>query len=306
MKAYLAVTDNDWFRFLGARPHLDEVNFWQPSGGRTFRALSPGQPLLFKLHHPENYVVGGGFFAHFSKLPVTLAWEAFGEKNGASSYSQMRARIEHYLKIAPNPKEDYVIGCIILEEPFFLARHRWIAAPADFSKNIVQGKTYDLREAIGNDLWQRILGERAVQRHTAAERVEGPVYGGEALTKLRLGQGTFRILVTDAYHRRCAVTGERALPVLQAAHIRPLSEGGVHQLDNGLLLRSDVHTLFDRGYVTVAPDFRFRASRRLKRDFDNGEFYFGLNGEPIALPDEERNRPAQDVLEWHADTVFLG
>lgn len=183
---------------------------------------------------------------------------------------------------------------------------RWIPAPEGFAKAIVQGKTYDLLEPVGRDLWQRVLGERALQQHTAAEGIEGPVYGEETLTRLRLCQGAFRILVTDAYNRRCAVTGERALPVLQAAHIRPVSDGRAHQLDNGLLLRSDVHTLFDRGYVTVAPDFKFRASRRLKRDFDNGEFYFGLNGEPIALPREERNRPAPDLLEWHADTVFLG
>jgi hypothetical protein len=73
----------------------------------------------------------------------------------------------------------------------------------------------------------------------------------------RLGQGAFRVLVTDAYERRCAVTGEKALPVLQAAHIRPVTKEGTHQLDNGLLLRSDIHALFDQGYVTVTPDHRF-------------------------------------------------
>ena len=39
---------------------LDEVNFWQPSGGRRFHALEPGEPFLFKLHYPENAIVGGG------------------------------------------------------------------------------------------------------------------------------------------------------------------------------------------------------------------------------------------------------
>jgi putative restriction endonuclease len=87
----------------------------------------------------------------------------------------------------------------------------------------------------------------------------------------RLGQGTFRLLITDIYQKRCSVTGEKVLPVLQAAHIQPVSEGGTHRVDNGLLLRSDVHTLFDRGYVTVAPDFRVMVSSRLKKDFDNGE-----------------------------------
>jgi hypothetical protein len=55
MKAFVAVTDRDWYEFLRRRPDLDEVNFWQPGGGRQFRALDPGQPFLFKLHYPERY-----------------------------------------------------------------------------------------------------------------------------------------------------------------------------------------------------------------------------------------------------------
>ena len=125
------------------------------------------------------------------------------------------------------------------------------------------------------------------------------------LVRQRLGQGTFRVMVTDAYQRRCAVTGERVLPVLQAAHILPVSEGGTHRVDNGLLLRSDVHTLFDSGYVTVTPDFQFRVSRRLHDEFDNGEEYFQLQGSELWLPRLEEDRPAHNFLEWHGDTVFL-
>ena len=68
MRLFVANTDVDWYRHLSrlaaAPGGLDEVNFWQPSGGGAFRALRPGQPFLFKLHHPENFIVGGGFFAH--------------------------------------------------------------------------------------------------------------------------------------------------------------------------------------------------------------------------------------------------
>ena len=49
------------------------------------------------------------------------------------------------------------------------------------------------------------------------------------------------------------MTQERTLPVLEAAHINAYAHGGPHQLSNGLLLRSDLHTLFDRGYITVDP-----------------------------------------------------
>ena len=91
MSLFVGVTDNTWFRFLrDLEP--DEVNFWQPSGSVQFRSLSPGEPFLFKLHSPENYVAGGGYFAHFSLLPCSLAWEAFGEKNGTRSLAEMRRR----------------------------------------------------------------------------------------------------------------------------------------------------------------------------------------------------------------------
>ena len=71
----MAVTDGDWFRFLSFVPDVDEVNFWQPTGGRSFRALEPGEPLLFKLHAPVNAIAGGGFFAGHSVVPASLAWE---------------------------------------------------------------------------------------------------------------------------------------------------------------------------------------------------------------------------------------
>ena len=110
------------------------------------------------------------------------------------------------------------------------------------------------------------------------------MYGDPVLVRPRLGQGAFQLLVTDTYERHCAVTGERALPTLDAAHIRAVQEGGQHRIDNGLLLRTDIHRLFDRGYVTVTPDHRFRVSRRLKTDFDNGEPYYPLEGREIWVP----------------------
>ena len=63
---------------------LPEVNFWAPSG-TEFKALQPGELFLFKLHAPRNFIVGGGVFAHANVLPCSLAWEAFGEANGASN-----------------------------------------------------------------------------------------------------------------------------------------------------------------------------------------------------------------------------
>jgi putative restriction endonuclease len=52
------------------------------------------------------------------------------------------------------------------------------------------------------------------------EPIAADRHGKPTLIKPRLGQGAFRLTITDSYERRCAVTGEKTLPILDAAHIR--------------------------------------------------------------------------------------
>lgn len=120
----------------------------------------------------------------------------------------------------------------------------------------------------------------------------------------RLGQGTFRVAVTGAYRGACAVTGEHSMPILEAAHIRPYEDEGQHTVSNGLLLRADVHRLFDRGYVTVSPDLKFVVSQRLKQEFENGAVYYERHGRQIHLPSQVADRPAVELLRWHNENVF--
>jgi len=304
MRLYVGITDYDWFRYLQAR-QPDEVNFWQPGGSRRFTTLQPGELFLFKLHSPRNYIVGGGVFAHSSLLPTSLAWDAFGEKNGATSLPEMRQRVEKYRRVAPQPHEDYTIGCIILEQPFFLDQDQWVPSPDDFARNIVQGRTYDPASGTGATLVAALKERLALAAPPRASEPR-PMFGDPVPVRPRLGQGSFRVVVTDVYERRCAITRERVLPVLEAAHIKPVADGGRHETANGLLLRSDIHRLFDRGYVTVTPDHRFRVSRRLKEDFHNGEEYMQLADSELWIPRAAEDRPNREFLEWHADSVFRG
>ena len=112
--------------------------------------------------------------------------------------------------------------------------------------------------------------------------------------------------VTDVYHHRCSVTGEKTLPILDAAHIRPFGQGGEHEITNGLLLRTDIHRLFDLGYVTVSTDRRFEVGRRLKEDFENGRHYYEMRGKPLLMPGKPEQRPGRSFLEWHQTNKFLG
>jgi HNH endonuclease len=314
MQLYVAVTDYDWYLLHVSKAGLDEVNFWRPSPGASFKALSLGEPFLFKLHSPRNFICGGGFFTKFIQLPLTLAWEAFGEGNGVPSLAEARSRITKYRTTPVQPGEDPQIGCIVLAEPFFFPESHWIPVPSDFSLNIVSGKGYSTDELSGRGLWQAVTDRLAILSATRSDlgtatvaAIENRRYGDPIPVRPRLGQGSFRVLITDAYDKRCAITRERTLPVLEAAHIMPYAEGGLHELTNGLLLRSDLHRLFDLGYLTIHPtDRRVLVSNRIKEEFENGRDYNALEGQEVRSPGDVSAMPSHGNLLYHAEHVFRG
>ena len=170
----------------------------------------------------------------------------------------------------------------------------WIPQPSNWSPRNLTYQGYDLDEGEGLRIWRECRERLQMLRaqvttfpvssalETALEDVaeeEGDDrFGAPRLVRPRLGQGTFRVAVTDAYSRACAVTGEHSLPVLEAAHIRPYALTGPHDVSNGLLLRADLHRLFDLGYLTVTPDHALHVSDKLKVDYDNGSTYYPLQG----------------------------
>ena len=241
----------------------------------------------------------------FSLLPPFLAWQAFGEKNGTRTFEELNERIQKYRSrnsIVHNPQ----IGCTILTEPFWFNESDWLPAP-EWSPSIVRGKTFSTDTVVGGRLYNQIQERipRAIINSSVVS-VEDPRYA-ESMTKHRLGQGAFRVVVTDAYQRRCAITGEKTLPVLEAAHIVPYSDKGPHIVTNGLLLKSDFHTLFDDGYITVTNDYHIEVSKRLREDYGNGKDYYKYHGQKlVVLPDQVQQTPDYKFLEWHNENVYLG
>jgi putative restriction endonuclease len=309
VRAYVGVTDNNWYRFLADRPGMTEVNFWQPSGAREFRVLAPGEPFFFKTHYPHNRLVGGGFFSDSARLRVSEAWEFFKEANGVASIEEMRARIGRYRRVPIGAGEDPMIGCLFVRDVRFFADDAVADPPPQFAPNVVQGKSYDLADpAVAGyfaDILQLTLGATVELDFSQPWHRTGPVFGDPRLAPYRLGQQSFKAVVLDSYHRRCAISGTHIPPVLQAAHIQPVAKGGEHRLDNGLLLRSDIHTLFDRGYLGVDPQHRLRVSPRLRADFSNGDQFYAKAGQVIDLPERRADRPNREFLEWHLEEIFL-
>lgn len=314
MKFYLGVTDTEWYNYLRII-NPEDINFWQPGGSLAFKVLERGAPFLFKLKSPVNAIGGVGFFVSHSFLPLSIAWDYFNDRNGCKTYKDFKLKIEGYRNKKNKDNDNPVIGCIVLTEPVFFEKDDWISVPDSWSKSIVQGKTYTTDDAEGKALWSQVqdrLNRAYVSNRILKESDAIPVgeetdrFGSPLIIRPRLGQGAFRILVADAYSRRCAVSGEKTFPVLEAAHIKPYADSGPHQATNGLLLRSDLHKLFDKGYITVTEDLKVEVSSRIKAEFENGREYYNYHGRGLIVPDNINEKPDIKYINWHNENVYRG
>lgn len=298
LEYWVGVTDQSWFEFHAANKST-EVNFWAPGGEINFKAIPEGGLFLFKLKSPINKIVGGGWFMKSTTLPLELAWKVYGKGNGADTLVDLRDRITLFrAKMHKPTSHNETIGCTLLTECFWLPEDQWIDQPADWSSAIVKGKKYDPAAGPGLRVWTQIQERlRALPVAPGVEQDQDR-YGTPYMAKPRLGQAGFRVAVLDAYGRRCAVTEEKTLPVLEAAHITPYSEGGSHEVSNGLLLRSDFHTLFDQGYLTIDTDYRLLVSKRLREEFSNGRHYYEHQGLQVPnLPKRTDLLPSRTAIE---------
>ena len=302
MRLYVGITDGDWFKFLRAR-NADEMNFWRPHGGNNFGAINPGELFLFKSRYPENRIVGGAYFVRHTTLPLDLAWEVFKEANGVESLAAFRRKIS---SIRGDNERNPAIGCTVLTQPFYLRDGEYLPAPTDWGRSIVTGKSYDASHGEGARLWENArLAMAGDSLRDQPIPDQSNRYGNPLLVAPRLGQGGFRVVVMEGYQRRCAVTGEKTLPVLEAAHIRPYADDGPHSISNGIFLRSDLHTLFDRGYITITNDYHVAVSRRIRDEFSNGREYYALEGKALQItPQSAADRPSKEFLEWHQNNCF--
>jgi HNH endonuclease len=314
---YVAVTDLPWFDFLSSRAvggRVDEVNFWSPRAITPLKRMTPGEPVFFRLKAPRNAIAGYGFFALFSVLALDEAWRLFEEGNGYEFEAQFLQGIGRFrgLDLLDPRTPQAHLGCTILRDARFWPPERWIPWGDDreWSRNIVRGETE--RDPARAALLLASIADDPAREDVEAElkREFVLVEGDERLRRLservvREGQGTFRARLLDAYGGACAVTGEHTEPVLAAAHIQPYLGPRSNNVQNGLLLTQEFHTLFDLGLVAVTPDYEVRISPQLKGRWQNGRRYYDYAGRRLALPKDPSLQPSRDALAWHQENLFV-
>lgn len=315
--AFFARAESAWIENLRAAAIAhEEVAQWRPiSATAPPLPIGPGEPYLFAgastNSPPDRQVLGAGIFSGVSRMLLSEVWEWFGQDCGADTHSHLREqysqRVGHLLDASSDPE----VEAVLIRKARFFSTAEQSTVPVAESEFVLAG---GIAYSLGNlDSDHPILRAVITYFHPGEDEsgdevtqvVLSSIRAQAQLVTPRLGQGAFRAMVSEAYQHRCALTGERVRPVLEAAHIKSHAAGGQMRLDNGLLLRSDMHTLYDRGFISFDGRLSLIVSPQLREKFGNGEWLYARAGSPIAVPAKTVDRPNAEFLEWHRDSVFL-
>ncbi len=282
MRTFVGLTERTWVERVAVLTPGD-ASLWRPHR-RRFRALEPGEPYLLKLHAPWNAIVGAGRFVAAERLPLSLAWLAFGAANGVVDPAELRRRTA---RAHPEPTAvDPLLSCVVLDRPAILDESDWVAVPDDWRPSVAHGKLY--RGDAAHALWEQVRGRLGA-------RWSPTPLDGEP------GPGRFRLAVADAYGHRCAVTGERALAALEVVQLRPAARGGPNRVENGVLLRADLARLFEHGLLCIEPEgFVVRVHASVRRAAGGATPYAPLDGRPLrVVPERFDLLPSRELLAEH-------
>jgi predicted restriction endonuclease len=117
----------------------------------------------------------------------------------------------------------------------------------------------------------------------------------------RRGQPAFREYLLAVYNMRCAISGCNVVPVLEAAHITPYLGPDTNRPGNGLLLRADLHTLFDLKMIAIDSD----SMTVLVSSDLNGTCYEEFRGVPMKIPARRADQPSRAALKRHRERCGL-
>jgi putative restriction endonuclease len=285
----ISPTDIEWFKFLRTEGLNSEINFWTPTPWNVSR-LASGDKLYFMLKSPIRKIGGYGQFVEYKNMSVNDAWNKYGFKNGCTSKQELIDRLDKY-KASNSSDErsvtDSEIGCIVLTNAVYFDDDKFLDLDnyeIDFSRFIVKIKYYNENDPL------EIVTQSSVREFELLPTTLEKLKKSRLVTE-RKGQGNFRAIITTAYSNKCCISNETTPELLEAAHIQPYFDENSNHVKNGLLLRVDLHKLYDNGLLYIDETFKIHISPEVK-----SEYYQKLNGAAIRLPDNNNLHPSIEAL----------
>ncbi len=287
----ISPTDKNWFDFLKVSSLNSYVNFWTPTPW-NLRQLNVGNRLYFMLKDPIRKVAGFGEFYEYKNLTAVQAWNEFGYRNGRNSRQVFINSIQDYLdknslKFGGQAIDinTYQIGCIVLNNCEYWEEEHFLDAEEqniDFATQVVKIKYFDKY-----DPFQQAVNDRdnfnIVNEHRDDRR-------GEA--NIRVGQSAFKGKLLRAYNNKCCISGETIPELLEAAHIQEYRNRNSNHVQNGLLLRIDLHRLFDNYLMHIDNNYTIQISTIV-----TNPLYRQYHGQKIQLPHSVYDYPSIVALE---------
>lgn len=268
------------------------INFWTPTGWEP-KKINPGDMFYLFLKSPYRKVGGYARYVYSFQLTVRDAWNKFGQANGASDINMMLEQLSSIR--GSRIDENTIIGCIMLQDPVFLPDN-------EFFDSMEIG--VEIKQAMQK--FKYIKGAEIIRQEYTIDKIDDYILNEEATVeytlsahKRRIGQSTFREKLLELY-RKCAVTREDYPLVLEAAHIDPYIGESSNYPQNGLILRSDVHKLFDANLLAIDTNYHVKLSNILA-----GTSYERFENEPIVLPENKNFYPSEDALKRRIEKLFV-
>ncbi|MDM5197591.1 HNH endonuclease [Fictibacillus enclensis] len=180
----------------------------------------------------------------------------------------------------------------------FIHSKHWKKVAEHFNLKVTKMNGYDYCAPIAKNLdislMKELYGDYIEYSNEEFKLVdESNIIKGHFKRKRRIDSPKFRELTIAAYNK-CAITGEKFLGILEACHIQPYINEKSNHIQNSILLRIDIHELFDSGLITIDGNYKVYVSSLL-----SSEYYQSFQGKTIHLPEDSNHHPSKKALEYN-------
>lgn len=287
----ISPTDKNWFDYLKNEGFNSKVNFWTPTPW-NIKNLKSGNKLYFMLKSPIRKIGGFGEFVEYKNMSALEAWNIFGYRNGRNSKDEFIQSIQKYIdknsqKFGGKPIDlkTYEIGCIVLDNCEFWDEKNYIDISnheVEFAPQVVTIKYFDQYDSI----------KKSIEINTNFNIVNEKRIEKKGITNVRIGQSEFKAKILRAYKNKCCISNETTPELLEAAHIQEYRNNYSNHIQNGLLLRVDIHRLYDNRLIYIDNEYKIHISNLV-----TSENYRQYDGKIINLPNEITEYPSKEALE---------